>query len=407
MMKRRHLLKWTTSPLVASLAASAETTLSAADQRNLTAPLDRAMMTLLAKHGFPGGALGVSRGGKLVYAKGFGFADTQTRQGVHPGMLFRIASVSKCFTAAAVLRLAERGKLRLNDKPFEQLGLTSYTGKEDPRVRKITVGQLLEHSGGWDKSNGDPLFLSPEICRTVKCGAPAGVDDTIRFVLAQQLAFEPGSQYAYSNFGYMVLGRFLEKITGDTYEDVIRREVLRPSDIKDMKLGQTLTAARGEVHYYHRFVPVAASVFPGSPAGVACPYGSFCLETNAANGGWIANVADLLRFAAAMDMPGRLLQAGTLAAIAAKPSHLKRAADVYYGLGWQVRARGENGRANLWHVGSLPGSLSLLVRLGDGFNWAAVFNSITLQREETIRDIQMRVHKAAREIGAWPEVDLF
>ena len=107
----------------------------------------------------------------MVYARGFGFADVAAREAVGPDSLFRIASVSKPFTSAAIFQLMERGKLKLDDKAFEFIRIQPHleAGAEvDPRLWQVTIAQLLQHSGGFDRGKSfDPMFRPIDIARSV------------------------------------------------------------------------------------------------------------------------------------------------------------------------------------------------------------------------------------------------
>jgi len=363
-------------------------------------PYDRAMRRLLKKYGVPGAALGIAQGGRITYAKGFGLADVEKGEKVKPDTLFRVASVTKPFTAAGVLRLVEKGKLSLSDKPFLMLGLDPLNGQPlgDSRLKDISVLNLLQHTGGWTQSSADPLFQSFAICRASGQRGPADALATIRYAMGMKLDFTPGSKFSYSNLGYCVLGVLMEKVTGKSLQDIMRTEVLKPCGIKHMELGRTLERASGETCYYddRGFAP---SIFPARRGVVPWPYGVFSLETNAANGGYIANVEDLLRFAMAMDESSGnpLLKPATMEALTASPGVPKEsdgsASD--YGLGWHVRMAGQ-GKV-LWHFGSLPGTLSMLIRAGNGFDWALVFNKRPEDWEAAALDIQRTIHQAAHE----------
>src|SRR5262249_6778502 len=153
----------------------------------------------------------------------------------------------KSLTAAAVLKLAEEGRLRLDDKAFERLGDLSPRpgGHLNPDLRRITIRNPLQHAGGWDRDQSfDPMFRSPEIARTLGVSSPAAPRVVIRYMLDQPLQFKPGTRYAYSNFGYCVLGRVIERVSGKRYEDYVRSEILRPAGVTGMWLGHTLPAGR-------------------------------------------------------------------------------------------------------------------------------------------------------------------
>ena len=194
-----------------------------------TEPLDEAMQGLLAKHEIPGGVLGIARAGKVAYAKGFGVANANTGERVTVESRFRLASVSKPITATAVLKLCEQGKLGLDESVLPRLELEPLSGKYgDSRWGQITVRHLLQHSGGWDKAkSGDALFKSPEICREAGIDGPADARLTVRWMLGRRLDFDPGSRFAYANFGYCVLGHLIEKVAGQSYDAAVRRFMVR------------------------------------------------------------------------------------------------------------------------------------------------------------------------------------
>src|SRR5947208_951497 len=120
-------------------------------------------------------------------------------------------------------------------------------------------------------------------------------------MLGQPLDFDPGMSWAYSNFGYCVLGRIIEKITGRPYEKYVREEVLAPAGITRMRIGASLRAqgSQGEAAYYTRSNSTVRSVFDN--AQVPLPYGGFYLEAMDAHGGWLASAVDLARFAVALE----------------------------------------------------------------------------------------------------------
>src|SRR5262249_47998282 len=153
----------------------------------------------------PGAALAVVRHGRLVYARGFGYADQEKHRPVQPQSLFRIASISKPFTATAIMQLIERGKLRLDDRVVDILHRDPRYHIHDNRPfwKKVTVRQLLQHTGGWDRQQSfDPQFRSVLIAKEEHVAPPAMPAQIIQYMLDRPLDFEPGTRSAYSNFGY-------------------------------------------------------------------------------------------------------------------------------------------------------------------------------------------------------------
>lgn len=391
-----------TAPLAPAAAPAEQLPITGrADPR--LAPLDDLMTGFLKEHHIPGGALAVSKDGRLIYARGFGYADVEAKEPVQPDSLFRIASVSKPLTAAAVMQLVEHGKLSLDDKVFELLGAQPYLppGKKlDPRLSKITVRDLLTHAGGWDRGkSGDPMFKAREIARDLGVASPPKPVDIIRWVAGRPLDFDPGTQSSYSNFGYCVLGRIVERAGGKSYERFVQDEVLRPLGITRMQVGRTLAPGRvnGEVRYYAE-KESSDSVFGAPGMRVEGPYGAWCLESMDAHGGWIASAPDLVKFAAGLGEPGRVLKSESLATMWARPAYADPKAAAYYAFGWMVRPVGKS--MNTWHNGSLPGTSTLLVRRHDGLVWAVLFNT---REGDPAGKIDPLVHKAVDAVKEWPQ----
>jgi len=384
-------------------------------------PFDRLMFSFMAANKVPGGALAVTKGGRLVYARGFGYADVERKEPVQPTSLFRIASVSKPLTGVAVLQLVERGKLKLDDKVFGLLKPEPHLeagGSVDPRLKQITILHLLHHAGGWDSSQSfDPMFRSVEIARALGVPPPARPEHIIRYMMGKPLQFAPGERYAYSNFGYCLLGRVIEAAAQQPYEDYVRDHILAPLGITDMRIGRSLLRGRapGEVRYYTPNAATGPAVV-GDPIGapVPSPYGSMYVEGFDAHGGWLASAVDLARFAAEFDDPARcrLLRPESIEAMFARPEGaLGNEPDgkpkaAYYGCGWSVRPVGV--KANHWHMGMISGTAALLVRRHDGTNWAVLFNTHAGPDGKFLgASLDPLVHPAADAVAQWPEGDLF
>lgn len=382
---------------------------------------DREVNSFMEARSVPGGALAVVKDRRLIYAKGYGWADRERKIPATPASLFRIASISKPITAVGVLKLVEEGRLSLDAKAFDIVRaepLLKDGQQMDPRLVRITVRQLLQHTGGWDRDKSfDPMFRATRIAEATGTAAPAKPEAVIRYMLGEPLDFDPGQRYAYSNFGYCVLGRIIEVITGQPYEKFVQKRVLAPAGIRHMRVGATLDdgQAKGEVRYYTKDEKLTDNIFSDGPRRVTWPYGGFHLEAMDAHGGWIASTVDLARFAAALDDPNTspLLKPETIRAMYAPPEPLAwrddagKLADAYYGCGWMVRPHAASGRANYWHSGSLPGTATLLVRRWDGLSWAVLFNQRSENSKLPDGAIDPALHRAAAAVKEWPTHDLF
>jgi len=387
---------------------------------------DDLMTSFLREHKPPGAALAVTYHGRLVYARGFGHADLEKQEAVQPDSLFRIASVSKPITATAVLHLVEKGKLNLGDRVFPILKLEPLLEQGthlDPRWHDIRVSHCLQHTGGWDRDKSfDPMSAetAERVAKALRVHLPIRPKQIIQFTMGKPLDFAPGAAYAYSNFGYCVLGRVIEAVSGKPYHDFVSHEILAPLGIRHMHLGKNLLKDRapGEVKYYDSKKRTGRAISgPEIGKQVPLPYGVECIETMDANGGWIASAVDLVRFAAALDDAKKcpVLNEASIRTMLAPPSGTVghqpngKPKRTYYGCGWDVRpVERQPGKYTKWHSGMLAGTSTLLVCRSDGINWAVLFNSDAGKDGKQFADlIDPLLHKPADEINNWPDVDLF
>lgn len=376
-------------------------------------PFDDLFVQFLEEHQVPGAAVCISRRGHIIYERGFGLADEEAKEPVRPNALFRIASVSKPITAVAVMQLVDAGQLNLEDNPFSVLGYDELLREEgvDPRLRNVTVRDLLQHTGGFDRgASFDPMFQYARISNAMDVPSPPSHRAIIEFMLRQPLDFAPGERSAYSNFGYCVLGRVIEKLTGRTYETYVRNHLLSPLGVTRMRIGLSLPEdrAEGEVHYYDVGRRDGAPVH-ARDRRVPRPY-VIDHEVMDSHGAWIGSASDLVRFADALNEPDAspLLSHGAITTMFAPPrGPLGHDADGgvkphYYALGWNVRPVADS--ANTWHMGRINGTSTLLVRRHDRLNWVVLFNtdrsSTTNQPPASLIDPLM--HRAAAKVERWP-----
>lgn len=382
-------------------------------------PYDALMTSLLEKWNVSGAGLVVARGDKLLLVRGYGLASKEHKAAVEPRSLFRLGSLSKTITAVAVLQLVETGRLKLDELVLPILADVGPRADRitDARVRDITVRHLLQHSGGFDRDrSGDVVFMphAAEAARRQGGPLPPDCPTILRDTLERKLDFTPGTRFAYSNVGYCILGRVIERVTGSPYEAHVRQHVLAPAGATRMKVGRTLQPAEGEVTYYDYRGAKQVKAMPGLGLTLAAqPYGAFALETMDAFGGWIGAPIDYLRFILAID--GRrgaaLLDAETVAEMSAHGLKESPNGDestghgVYYGLGIRVRPV-QNG-ANLFHTGSIPGTSTLAVRTADGFTWVVMFNGRPQDRQGFRGEVDRGLWAAKGKVKRWPEGDLF
>ncbi len=366
-------------------------------------PLDRAIVAIMDRHGIPGASLAVAKKGKLVYAKGFGWANVQKGQPVQPKTIFGLASLSKPLTALAILWLIEHGMLGLDDRVSDILKhIKPPPGiPVDPKFRKVTIRQLLNHTGGWNRTKaGDPVNWQPQIARVLKAPIPLSDEQFISFMMGVKLDFEPGTQNHYSNVGYIMLGAVVEKVSGQPYHEFIQKKILTPAGVDDAFLNDTdRSYFKNESHRY------LAGTFNELPP--------MNLPMVKAAGGWSASSIDLVRFLTALDgTRGKpLINAGFYRLmLTPPPDPIKVRKDgTYNGLGWpSVKVTPEG--IGYSHDGSFHGMRTFMRKSPKGVNWALVFN-VSMQPDllddriilDSIQEIRERVER----FETYPDIDLF
>ena len=356
------------------IAAEAETT--------SIPQVDDVINTFMATYNVPGLSVAITKGEALVYAKSYGMADTDNNIEVSNNSLFRIASVSKPITSVAIFKLIEEGKLSIDQKVFGDgsiLGTDYGSTPYSSGITDITLSQLLHHTaGGWGNSANDPMFSNQEMSQA----------ELISWVLDNRpLDYQPGVHYDYSNFGYCVLGRVIEKVTGETYETWVKENVLEPAGIYGMEIaGNTLEDQKeNEVVYY------------GQSGQNPYIYNIVRMD---AHGGWISNATDLARFLVHVDNYNSIPDILETSSI----NNMTTASSAYanYACGWGV-----NSANNWWHVGSLPGTATEIVRASNGYNWVVLCNTRSAN-SAFINELDGLIWKAVTDATtAWPNVDLF
>lgn len=327
-------------------------------------------------YGVPGLSVALAKDGRLAYAGAYGFADTARKEAMTPDHLLRIASVSKPVTSTALHVLMQQGRVFPHSRVFGPDGVlgTAYGRPPYPaHVADVTVGHLLEHTaGGWGNAVNDPMFSRP--------GYPLA--SLIADCVASARLVQPGSAYAYSNLGYAILGRVIEKVSGKPYAAYVQEAVLGPAGVKGMRIGGSTLADRapGEAVYY----------------GVGeNPY-SMDVPRMDAHGGWIASPKQLVRFAAHAlgDRKPALLRPAIVTAMT-----IASAANPGYARGWGLYSGSRT------HNGSLPGTLSVLTRTLNGECFAAVCNT-RRPGDDMVRALEYLPWAMAARIPWWPSEDL-
>jgi len=347
--------------------------------------INNAIGTYMQNNSVPGLSLAISRNGRLVYAKGFGQADQAANHWVHPNHRFRIASVSKPITAAAVLKLRDHCGLNLDETVFGAggiLGTTFGNGTYSARERAITVRHLLHHTTGWTTDGVWQVGGSDP-------------DAVIDWQLDNTEPASPvGTSYQYMNADYVTAGRVIERRSGRSYEQFVKDELLAPSCITDMEIGGSTLAERkpGEVVYY------GGSPYSLNPSRMD------------ANGGWIARPIDLLLLLRRIDSNtnnAEILQADSLTEMRTGSTP-----NMGYGLGLGLNpgnSGGWSGTQGWGHNGCMDGTISFLVYRNDGLAFAVTCNTRPANDSccWTLGGVIDTLVSTLNNANAWPNYDLF
>lgn len=169
----------------------------------------------------PGAAVGVVKDGQLVYAEGFGVADLDSDIPVTPDSIFLMSSVAKTPTALAIMQLVEDGKIDLDAPVTDYLPDLTLA---DPDLNGVTIRRLLSHTAGMP----DPIDWLAEYKNPNLPSGDTALDDYVHSLGDQSLTYPPGEDWAYSNTGFDVLGDVIAKVSGQTYEDYMQDNILKP-----------------------------------------------------------------------------------------------------------------------------------------------------------------------------------
>jgi len=284
----------------------------------------------------PGAAVIVVKDGKTILRKGYGMADLELGIPVDPGMVFRIGSVTKQFTAAAIMLCVERGLLSLDDD------VTKFLPGYPTQGRHISIEHLLTHTSGVRSYTGLPSFLS-------NMRKDYSVAEMIELFGPQPMEFQPGEKWAYSNSGYFLLGAILEKVSGMSYEEFMKQSIFQPLGMDHTAYGSEAPIIPKRVHGYEK----------GPDGWINAAYLS--MTQPYAAGSLVSNVDDLATWDAALTA-GKLLRKETLVRMWT-PYKLAGGDVTGYGYGWAI-SRFE-GHPVIGHGGGINGFSCHVLRLPD------------------------------------------
>lgn len=318
------------------------------------AEIDAIVRERIAPDG-PGVAVAVTRAGRLIHSQGYGMAQVEWGQPITPDTVFGIGSLSKPFTATAILLLRAEGKLALDDP------ITRFLPDYDTHGQTITIHHLLTHTSGIPNFITLPGFWESNVARD-----HSHAEIRARFE-GLPLQFAPGERYSYNNSAYCLLGMVIERLSGTAYGAFIRERIFAPLGMANSRYLEphAIIPQRAEGYASHAAARISAGggggEGDGAPDGYErARYMSTTLQYAA--GALASTAADLARWDLALG-EGRLLDHETLAEMLA-PTRLSAGSragqTVGYGMGWGLW--GYRGRRAHGHAGGVPGYTSSYVR---------------------------------------------
>ncbi|MHB8598029.1 MAG: serine hydrolase [Ktedonobacteraceae bacterium] len=318
----------------------------------------------------PGVAIAVVKDGKPVHIEGYGVANLEWNCPIRPDTVFCLASITRQFTATAIMLLEREGKLRLDDP------ITTYLPDYPTHDRTITITHLLNHTSGIKSYTSLDNFMS-DISK--KDLAPA---DLLAYFKDLPLEFEPGTRFLYNNSGYHLLGLIIEKIAGMSYEQFIQQHIFQPLDMRHS-------------YYMHNetIIPRRASGYEKTPEGYRqAEYLNMMIPYAAGSLG--STVEDLIRWDAAL-REERLLDEATQERMYT-PLQLADGRTEEYGFGFRVTSY--EGHRLIGHGGGIPGFHTFLARFVDDKTMIAVLANMPEI------DVEKITRKIARHLFDLPAI---
>lgn len=365
--------------------------------------VEKSVTSFIRRWEIAGASVVIAKDGKMIYCRGFGYADTTAKAEIQPYSKFRIASISKLVTATAIMKLQEEGKLSLGDKVFGPGAILDdpfYSNPKDKRVYDITVAHLLSHKGGWSQRYGDQMFMPFVIADNMGVKPPVDIKNIVRFALNKRLHYTPGQGKAYSNLGYSILGLIIEKVSGISYESFCKQKIFEPLGIYDMVLAKNLPSQKApfEVTYYSPTDVIFKPSIYGTGELVSPIYGGNDIEALGGAGAWLATAPDLMRLLLAIDGFNSRQDILSDQSIRFMTDYDNGFAPV----GWKTTI----GDGTWWRTGSFPGSAGMMKRQSDGLSWVVLFNSSAWNGPEIYSHINNLMYKVISQVKKWPDYDL-
>lgn len=303
-------------------------------------------LTQAYKSNEPGAAVIVVKNGKVVFRKGYGMANLELGVPVEPDMVFRLGSITKQFTAVAILMLAEQGKLSLADE------ITKFLPDYPTKGHKITVEHLLTHTSGIKSYTSMPEWLALWRRDTT-------VKELIDLFKDQPMDFAPGEKWSYNNSGYFLLGAIIEKASGQIYQDFVEKNLFAPLGMKHSYYDNT-----------SRIIPRRVTGYSKGSEGYRNAAYLSMFQPFAA-GSLISSVDDLALWDAALYTDNLVKQESLKRAWTSSLLNNKRPA--HYGYGWALSSYQD--RALIEHGGGINGFATYAVRVPEERTYVAILTN--------------------------------
>lgn len=354
--------------------------------------MDKAISDYMNEWSLKGVSLCIMKNDSLVYAKGYGWADVEKKEKMQPYHLLRMASVSKLITAVGVMNLVDRGMLSLEDKVFGPEGI--LTGgvydkvARDTSYTKITVEHLLRHQGGFHL---EPVFKLGAVKNALRISGEVGQEDVIRYAFTRGLDFQPGTSQHYSNLGYLLLSKVIEKISGMDYEKFIQENVFTPIGCHEMRIGGKNLEDRfkHEVKYYSH--------------GEQSAYGGNDLHLCAGAGGWCGSTMELAKFVASIDGRPESRDIVSYLGVQEMTKYFPENPQMY-ALGWNDT----NPKTGWVRTGTLTGTTAFVKYFPDGECWIFIANTSTWKGPGLSKETAKLIDRCRKESsGLLPKRNLF
>ncbi len=372
-----------------------------------TERMERYIRNWMARYNIRGAQLAIMNNERLIYAKGFGWADQQDSVALEAGDILRIASASKLITAIGIMKLCEEGKLTTDSPVFGPQGILNdsiFLAYKDKRVPKITVHHLLNHTSGFSRRMGDAMFRSADLIRWTGRNRKLTEDEVIAFQLGLRLRDNPGGSAQYSNVGYLVLSRVIEEASGMTYEDYIRKHVLEPAGCYDMQIARNFHHEKHprETTYYGHAPEDLIESYDGSGLMRPREYGGHNIEGLQGAGAWVCSAAELLRLVASIDGREGVPDILSKESIQKMTTTLRKGDFPY---GWaRMQAKG----GVLTRTGTMSGTSAYIKSRPGGISYVLITNTSSYRGASFTNRIGQMVDNALTRVKEWPKtVDLF